>query len=60
MAPVIEIVVMIAHAIHVQLLPSLSHQQVEELGAILEVVQANLEVQEVQEAAEVCQEDPPR
>ena len=45
-APVIEIVVVIAHAIHFQLL-LLSHQQVEELGAILVVVQANLAVKEV-------------
>ena len=34
-APVIEIVVVIAHAMHFQLLLVLSHQQVEELGAIL-------------------------
>ena len=32
-APVTEIVVVIAHAIHVQLLLFLSHQQVEELGS---------------------------
>ena len=57
MAPVIEIVVVIARAIHVQLLLFLSHQQVEELGAILVVVHMNLAVQEVQEAPEVCQED---
>ena len=31
-APAIEIVVVIAHAIHVQLLLVVSHQQVEELG----------------------------
>ena len=34
-ALVIEIVVVIAHGIHVQLLLFLFHQQVEELGAIL-------------------------
>ena len=45
-APAIEIVVVIAHAIHVQLLLFISHQQVEELGAILLVVQVNLAVQE--------------
>ena len=55
-APVIEIVVVIALAIHFQLLLFLSHQQGEELGANLVVVQVNLAVQEVQEA-EVCQED---
>ena len=44
-AAVIEIVVVIAHAIHFQLLLFLSDQQVEELGAILVVDQANLEVQ---------------
>ena len=43
-----EIVVVIAHAILLRL---------EELGAILVAVQANLDVQEVQEAPEVCQED---
>ena len=53
-APVIEIVVVIAHAIHFQLLLILSHQQVEQLGAILVVVQVNLAVQEAQEALEVC------
>ena len=53
-APAIEIVVVIAHAIHFQLLLFLFHQQVEELGAILVVVQVNLAVQE---APEVCQED---
>ena len=56
-APVIEIVVVIAHAIHVQLLLFLFHQQVEELGAILVVVQGNLAVQDVQEVQEVVQED---
>ena len=55
--PVMEIVVVIAQAIRFHLLIFLSHQQVEELEAILVVVQANLEVQEVQEAPEVCQED---
>ena len=55
-APLTEIVVVIAHAIHYQLLLFLSHQQVEELGAILVVVQVDLEVQEVQEAQEVCRE----
>ena len=55
-APVIETVVVIAHAIHFQLLLFLSHQ-VEELEATLVVVQADLAVQEVQEAPEVCQED---
>ena len=49
--------VVISHAIHFQLSLLLSHQQVEELGAILVVVQVNLAVQEVQEAPEVCQED---
>ena len=53
-APVMEIVVVIAHAIHFRLLLLLSHQQVEKLEAILVVVQANLEVQELRE---VCQED---
>ena len=53
----IEIVVVIAHGIHVQLLLFLSHQQVEEQGAILVVVQVNLAVQEGQEALEVCEED---
>ena len=56
-APVNEIAVVIAHAMHFRLLLCLSHQQVEELGAILVVVQADLAVQEVQEAPEVCQED---
>ena len=56
-APVIQIVVAIAHAKHVQLLLFRSHQQVEEVGTILVVVQSNLAVQEVQEAPEVCQED---
>ena len=56
-APVIEIVVVIAHVIHFQLLLFLSHQHVEELGAIMVVVQVNLAVQGVQEAREVCQED---
>ena len=46
----IEIVVLIAHAIHVQLLLFLSHHQVEELGGILVVVQMNLAVHEAQEA----------
>ena len=50
----IEIVVVIAHAIHFQLLLFLSHQQVEELGAILVVVQVNLAVKET---TEVYQED---
>ena len=53
-APVIEIVVVIAHAIHFRLLLFLSQQWVEELGPILVVVQVNLAVQE---APEVCQED---
>ena len=53
-AQVIEIVVVIADAMHCQLLLFLSQQQVEELGAILVVVQVNLAVQEV---PEVCQED---
>ena len=42
--PVIEIAVVIAHAMHFRLLLTLSlslHQQVEELGAILVVVQVN-------------------
>ena len=56
-APVIEIVVVIAHATHFQLLLFLSHQQVEELGATLMVVQVNLAVQEVQVAPGVCQDD---
>ena len=51
------IVVVIACAIHVKLLLFLSHQQMEELWAILVVVQANLVVQEAQEAPEVCRED---
>ena len=51
--PVKEIVVVIAHTIHGQLLLFLSHQ-LEEVGAILVVVQVNLAVQE---APEVCQED---
>ena len=55
-APV-EIVVVIFQAIHFQLLLFLTHQQVEELGAILVVVQVNLAVQEAREAREVCQED---
>ena len=38
---------------HVQLLLFLYHQQMEELGAILVVVQVNLVVQEVQEAGGV-------
>ena len=46
-APVIEIAVVI----HFRLLFFLSHQQVEELGAILVVVQADLAAQEV---LEVC------
>ena len=50
-APAIEIVVVIAHAIHFQLLLFLSH-----LGAVLVVVQVNLAVQTAQEAPEVCQE----
>ena len=37
-APVVEIVVVIAHAIHFQLFLFLSHQQVEELGTIPVVV----------------------
>ena len=37
-ALVIEIVVVIAHSMHFQLLLFLSHQQVEEMGAILVVV----------------------
>ena len=45
-APVIEIVVVMAHAMHFQLLLFLSQQQVEELGAILVVVKLNLAVQE--------------
>ena len=53
-APVIEIVVVVAHAMHFQFLLFLSHQRLEELGANLVAVQANLEVQE---APEVCQED---
>ena len=52
-APVIEIVAVIAHAIHVQLLLFFPHQQVEELGTILVVVQVNLAVQEGQEGQEV-------
>ena len=52
-APAIENVVVIAHAIHFQLLLFPSHQ---ELGAIVVEVQANLAVQEAQEAPEVCQE----
>ena len=55
----IENVVVIAHAIHVQLLLFSSRPQVGKLGAILVVVQANLavqEVQDVQEAPEVRQE----
>ena len=56
-APAIENEVVIAIAIHFQLLLFLSHQQVEELGAILVVVHVNLAVQEAQEAPEVCQED---
>ena len=56
LAPVIEIKVVIAHATHFQLLLFLFHQ-VEELEAILVVDQANLEVHDVQEAPEVCQED---
>ena len=55
--PAIEIVVVGAHAIHFQLLLLLSHWQVEELGAILVVIQVNLEVQEAQEAPEMCQKD---
>ena len=47
MAPVIEIVVVIAHTIHFWLLLFLSHQHVEELGAILAMVQVNLEAAEV-------------
>ena len=43
--PVIDIVVVIAHATHFQLLLFLSYPQVEELGAILVVVQVNLAVQ---------------
>ena len=54
--PAVKIVVVIAHAMHVQLLLFLSHQQEEELGPILVVVQVNLALQEVQEAPEVCQE----
>ena len=54
---VIEIVVVIAHAIHFQFLLFLSHQQVEELGAILVVVQAEYGGPGGPEAPEVCQED---
>ena len=53
----IEIAVVIAHAVHFQLLLFLSHQKVEELGAILVVVQVNLAVQEAQKPLELCQED---
>ena len=42
-----EIADVIAHAMHFRFLDFLSHQQVEELGAILVVVQVNLVVQEV-------------
>ena len=48
--------VVVAHAMRVQLLLFLPHQQEEELGPILVAVQVNLAVQEVQEAPEVCQE----
>ena len=41
-----EIADVIAHAIHFHLLLCLSRQQVEELGAILVVVQADLAVME--------------
>ena len=56
--PAVKIVVVIAHAIHVQLLLFVSHQQEEELGPILVVVQVNLLVQELQEALgqEKCQD----
>ena len=56
-APAMEIVVVIAWAMHFQLLLFLFHQQVEELEAILVVVQVNLAVQEALAALEVCQED---
>ena len=52
-ASVIEIVVVIAYAVHFRLLLFLSHQQVDELEAILVAVQVNLAVQEAQEAPEV-------
>ena len=51
--PVLEIVVVIAHAVHFRVLLLLSHQLVEELGAILVVVHVNLAVQD---ALEVCQD----
>ena len=50
-APVMEIAVVIAHAMHFRLLLFLSHKQMEELGAILVAVQADLAVHEVQEVA---------
>ena len=53
----IEIVVVIAHAVHFRFLLFISHQLVEELGAILVVVQANLAVQEAQEACQKDQEE---
>ena len=46
-----EIAVVLAHVMHFRLLFLLSHQQVDELGAILVVVKAN------QEVPDVCQED---
>ena len=53
----IQIVVLITHSIHDQLLLHLSHKLVEELGASLVAGQVNLAVQEVQGVPEVCQED---
>ena len=54
----VEIADVTAHAVHFRLLLSLSlpHQQLEELGAILVEVQADLAVQEVHEVPEVVQE----
>ena len=53
-ALVIEIVVVIAHSVHFRLVLFLSHQQVEEMGAILVVVQGE---SGGPGALEVCQED---
>ena len=49
-----EIADVIAHTMQFRFLVFLSHKQVEELGAMLVVVQVYLVVQEV---PEVCQED---
>ena len=47
-----EIADVIAHVMHFRLLLTLSHQQVEELGAILVEVQADLAVQLVTDQEE--------